>query len=67
MIAAKEAQEAKEAKEAKEAQDRVRKERSGSTTPGPNTTSGLSDKIKDMVNHANGTDVNKGKRVKRQS
>lgn len=65
MIAAREAQEAKEAREAKEAketQDRVRKERSGSTTPGPSTTSGLSDKVKGMVNHAS-----KGKRVKTQS
>lgn len=73
MIAAKEAQQAKEAKEAREAReakeagDRVRKERSGSTTPGPSTSSGLSDKIKGMVNHPNGTDANKGKRVKRQS
>lgn len=63
MNATREAQEAKE----KEAQARIRKERSGSTTPGPSTGSGLSDKIKDMVHQSGVNDANKGKRLKRQS
>lgn len=52
------AKEAKEAEEAAAARARVRKERSGSTTPGPSTGSALSDKIKDLA------DVSKGKRLR---
>lgn len=58
MLATKEAQEAQEAK--------IRKERSesGSTTPGPSSGSGLSSRIKDLVNRPGVASASKGKRVK---
>lgn len=49
---------AKEAEEAERA--RVRKERSGSTTPGPSSSSALTKKIKELPNG----DANKGKKPK---
>jgi hypothetical protein len=50
------------AKDAEESAARIRKERSGSSTPGP-TGSALSDRIKDMANKA-GVESSKGKRVR---